>query len=464
MSEPLAPLVGARVRRVDVPDPDLLALGLGARELRIVLLLSTDPGHADLGCVAERPRGRPAEGVAKQLRNLVDGARLERVLDAGGGAIALDLRRGPETIALVHESLGERSNVLVLDAEGRVIAALHPSRLATRGLQIGEPWSPLELELPPRELPDTLDALLARGEALLEARRDHVARGRRRALERALRRAHRRMERRAEATLADLDRAAEVPRLRDRGSAILASLATIPKGATEIELPDWSRDPPGTLTITIDPKLGPRGTADALFTRARKLETGATIATARHDDALRIAGAIASLLLELASATDDDDVLSSIETRARALGAAPDPIARTRRREPEVRSPFRRYTGAGGRAILVGKGSSDNDALTFEHASAHDLWLHVRGMTGSHVIVPLARGEVCPPELLVDAAHLAAHFSSARGEPRVEVQYTPRKYLRKPKGGAPGTVLVSNERSFLVRIEPERIERLLAPR
>jgi predicted ribosome quality control (RQC) complex YloA/Tae2 family protein len=461
LSAPLAALIGARIRRVDVPDPDLVALSLGASDLRTVLVLATDASHAGLGCVSERPRGRPAEGVAKQLRNLVEGARVERAIDAGGGALALDLRRGPDSIALVHEALAERSNVLVLDAGGHVVAALHPSRLASRSLALGEPWSPLDDgDAPPRDLPGDLDALLARGAALLDLRRGELERTRRRALERALRRAAKRVARRVEATRGDLERASEAPALRARGAAVLAALATIPRGATDIELTDWTSDPPGTLRVSIDPERGPRGTADALFARARKLEAGARIAQTRHDDARRIAAEIATLLGELER--PGEHVWDELEARARALGAT-DTAAPSRRRAPEAHRPFRRYTGHADRAILVGKGASDNDALTFEHASPHDLWMHARGVAGSHVIVPLARGEACPAELLVDAAHLAAHFSSARGEAQIEVQYAPRKHVRKAKGGAPGRVIVAQERSLLLRVEPARIERLLAP-
>ena len=153
--------------------------------------------------------------------------------------------------------------------------------------------------------------------------------------------------------------------------------------------------------------------------------------------------------------------LDAIERDAKKLGVAIDRPAASRKREPDERSPFRRYVGHGDRAILVGRGAKDNDALTFQHARPHDLWLHVRGTTGSHVIVPMSRAEACPQELLLDAAHLAAHFSSARDEPQVEVQHAPRKLLKKPKGGAPGQVIVTQEKVFVLRVEPKRLQKLL---
>ena len=81
--------------------------------------------------------------------------------------------------------------------------------------------------------------------------------------------------------------------------------------------------------------------------------------------------------------------------------------------------------------------------------------------TGSHVVVPLDRRETIDPERLVDAATLAAHFSTARGEPRVEVTYTPRRFVRKGRGSPPGAVSVLRERVLLLELEPERLDRLL---
>jgi predicted ribosome quality control (RQC) complex YloA/Tae2 family protein len=63
---------------------------------------------------------------------------------------------------------------------------------------------------------------------------------------------------------------------------------------------------------------------------------------------------------------------------------------------------------------------------------------------------------------LLDAAQLALHFSDARGEASAEVTHTERRYVRKPKGSAPGAVTLDREKVLLLRSEPERLKRLLA--
>jgi predicted ribosome quality control (RQC) complex YloA/Tae2 family protein len=77
------------------------------------------------------------------------------------------------------------------------------------------------------------------------------------------------------------------------------------------------------------------------------------------------------------------------------------------------------------------------------------------------VVVPLDKKGSCPGDVLVDAAHLAAHFSEARDEALVEVQYTPRRYLRKPRGSAAGLVVVDREKVLLLRREDDRLRALL---
>ncbi len=461
MSGPLAGLEGTRIQRVDVPEPDLLALGLHGPDVRATLLLSTSPRAAGVGCVHERPRGLVTEGIAKLLRNLLEGTRIERTLDAGGGALAIDLRLGPETLALIHEGATKSPNLLVLDGLGRVVAALHPDRLAPRGLQLGEPWEPPPSDLL-RDVPGDLPALLEAGRALLETRQSQRNAERRVALLRGIRRARERMARRAAATLGDLDRAAEAPRMRQDAGALLANLHVLARHCVVADLLDWSTDPPTARTVEIDPERGPKGTAEALFTRARKLEAGASIAAARHAEAHAVVARLDALHERLM--TSDDTALEALEGEAVQLGAGPKARARVARRsrnEPS-RSPFRQYVGHGGRPIRVGKTARDNDELTFRHATPHDLWLHVRGASGSHVVVPLGRNEACPPELLIDAAHLAAHFSHARGEALVEVETARRKQLRKPRGGAPGQVLVAQGKTLALRVENARLARLLA--
>jgi predicted ribosome quality control (RQC) complex YloA/Tae2 family protein len=100
----------------------------------------------------------------------------------------------------------------------------------------------------------------------------------------------------------------------------------------------------------------------------------------------------------------------------------------------------RRYFSSDGYEILVGRTARDNDHLTFKIAKPNDLWLHAADYPGSHVIVRNSTRKDVPYRTLIEAAQLAAHFSQANKDPKVDIHYTPRKFVSKVKGSAPGLV------------------------
>src|SRR5258706_11583576 len=107
-----------------------------------------------------------------------------------------------------------------------------------------------------------------------------------------------------------------------------------------------------------------------------------------------------------------------------------------------------------GRVVLVGKGARENDELTFDVASPEDFWFHVADYSGSHVVVRNPRKEQDLEEaVLLKAAQLAAYFSQARNSSKVEVHYTKRKHVSKPRRAKPGLVRLNEFKS--IKVEPK---------
>lgn len=455
-------LLGARVRRVDMPATDQLAVTLGWPGRKEVLVASVSPERRGVALAPERPKGDPATSFVRKLRKEIVGAKVESVR-ARPGAFELGLRRREGSRRLVVE-LDGRGNVVLVDGRDRVVVASSASALAARGLGPKRPYTPPDGAS--HEPPRSVDALRRERAALAGGREaDEVERGRR-ALDRALRRGLKRLERKSAAIGADAARAREAPRLRSNANALLARLHAIDPGAREATVTDWSADPPREHRIRIDPQLGPRGQAEAWFHLARRLERGREMAARRLEQTAAEGRSVEALRGRLAQ-IEDADALARLADEARRLGVR-GALAAVRaepggtRREPRGRRPYRRFVGHGDREILVGRGAADNDALTLRVARPRDHWLHARGRTGAHVVVPLDKREDCPAELLIDAAHLAAHFSDARGERTVDVIHTPRRYVRKQKGLPPGAVRVDREKVLALRVEPDRLARLLS--
>jgi predicted ribosome quality control (RQC) complex YloA/Tae2 family protein len=296
---------------------------------------------------------------------------------------------------------------------------------------------------------------------------DEVLSGARAELLAALARAGKRVERRIAAVRGDLDRVKDADAIASQAQWLVAEAARAPRGARSLKVTDWSTGEPRPLELPLDPARPAREQVEALFKRARRIRKGAVIAHARlaQAEAMRDALLVAA---EEAEAATSPAQIEALIARARAaaprdftLSAEPSDAAR-KKRKPGERVPYRTFHGAGGARILVGKRAADNDALTLHVARPQDLWLHAKGRSGAHVVVPLTKGQACPPDLLVDAAHLAAHFGGGREETLVEVTYAPKRYVRKPRRSPVGLVVVDREKVLLLRVESARTARLLA--
>lgn len=450
-----AAFAGAAVRRVDVPEPDLVVLTVHHERRDHVFVLSAGDGPAGLGLVEKRPVGAPAGAFAGLLRKHLEGARIADVEARTPNTLGIVLRRPDSSAELVLEVARRGSLLLLLDAASRVLGAAPPVVAAAREITSGQHY------LPPErpgafavEWPLTREELETAGRSLLDARRSRNDQSEQTSLERGLRRERARLARRLAAIETDLRQSGDAEALRADASTILASLGAIPVRATEVDLEDPATGQP--RRITLDPALTPVAHANKLFTRARKLDRGRLVATGRHAEA---AERIASIDAALAALADGD--LGPAE-RLVAPRTAQARVVATPTRAPPTRDPFRRYRSADGTEILVGRSARDNDRLTFTHARPHDLWLHARGRSGSHVILRVDPPRQPAPATIDDAALLAAHFSGSRGDTAADVVCLERRLLRKPRGGAPGAVLAEGARTVRVRIDPERIERILA--
>jgi len=469
-------------------DLDLLLERDGARRR---LRLSADPEAPRLHLVharVERHRGPPGP-FYRRAREELAGARLRRIEPVRGDRIArVEFAGTPSGRArsLVLELFGRRANLLLLDAEDRLLEALVPPSggAALARLAPGTVWQPppsrgeaqeapplaQALPEPPERPAADLAPLSWRVEAALGSLAERVAR------ERAARRLAERLERRLsraralERGLEERLRASEgAERVREDGELLTANLARLRRGLERVELDDFfgadgggggGGGGVGRRTIELDPRKSPKENVESLFERYRKLVRS----RASVEDELARARARRVALESFharALAGEDAHVLEEAAIEAGLLEPEQEPVP-ARRAPPEPRRPYRSFRGLRGSEIRVGRTAADNDALTLRHARGNDLWLHTADAPGSHVVLRLERGAEPDPEELLDAAHLAAHFSPLRGRPKIQVHVARRKEVHKPRGAKPGLVQLSGGRVLALRVQPERLERLLA--
>jgi predicted ribosome quality control (RQC) complex YloA/Tae2 family protein len=232
------------------------------------------------------------------------------------------------------------------------------------------------------------------------------------------------------------DDAAGRDALRVAGDALHTYGHLVPPGAARFTTPD---EP--VLEVALDPELDARANAARYFARYRKaadalphlerrLEAMESKRAALDDLAFETGRADIATLGELAATLDE------LEGRPPAK-AAPARAAR---------KPLRIDRPSGAR-IFVGRSPRENVEVTFKIARPDDLWFHARGIPGSHVVLQPPPGAEPADDDLTTAADLAARHSRAAQAPRVEIDYTERKYVRKQRDAAPGLVWYTNARS-----------------
>jgi predicted ribosome quality control (RQC) complex YloA/Tae2 family protein len=405
-----------------------------------------------------------------QLREQLLGCALAGVVQPGGERrCSLVLRdREQARRSLEVELFGARGLWALLDAGGRILALSRLPEAGERVLRPGEVYAPptgqgRRAEPPPRFAPPVLAAIDAWYTALDE-RSEHDERRERVAL--ALARAIRSLDQKIAGLERQRQQALEAPALRRRADLLLAYAAQWKRGQGSLVVPDPDA-PDRTIELAPDPLLPPPVQAEKLYAQARTLEGAVEIGAQRIAEA----DAERARLRERQQALDaaGDAGVAALEQELRAAGRIrtqqpPPPAARARKpAAPDPLAGLRRFESAEGMTILCGRSNEQNDRLSIRIARGNDLWFHVGGgRAGSHVVVRLPKGRNASLETILDAATIAVHFSKARGEPLCEVVYTPAKNVRKPKGLPPGRVTITNEKSLRVRLEPDRLRRLLA--
>ncbi len=263
----------------------------------------------------------------------------------------------------------------------------------------------------------------------------------------ALERRARHLERRRAALERELRRGPDAAELQSIGDLILARLNEVRRGDSVARVRDFEgreRD------IELDPRLAPAANAERYYQQAgrrRRAEADLPARIARLDSKIR---RVREQAVRVADDAGRDPSL--LEASWRLAGGRHERTRRQPRRSPSL--PYRTYASSGGLEIRVGRGARHNDALTFHHSAPEDIWLHARQSKGAHVILRWGRADANPPQRdLLEAAVAAAVHSEARHSGTVAVDWTRRKYVRKPRKAAPGAV--TPDRVTTLFVEPD---------
>ena len=211
-----------------------------------------------------------------------------------------------------------------------------------------------------------------------------------------------------------------------------------------------------TITLPLDQRLTLSQNMQAFYHKYDKLKRAQKLL----DEQIALCGENIRYLASVESSLTASSTLPEIEEIKDELmqsGFLKESTKKKRQDKPSA--PFR-FVTEDGKIILVGKNNYQNDRLTFHTAAPDDLWLHAKDIPGSHVILRLDSEEPSE-ESLHGAALLAAHFSKAQDSSNVPVDYTYRRYVKKPSGSRPGFVIFTHQKTLYVTPTTEETAKLL---
>lgn len=484
-------LAGAFINRIYQPLPREIVLRIrtrGGTESR--LMTSADPrwGRVHLTQLKIPNPPRPPRFCAYLRAHFQSAVITEVSCAADDRVVSIRTVRGPRDggsrMALVLELLGRDSNLLLVDLESNLIMeCLHriPEKEAgTRVVLPGRAYLPppkREGSAPLPVVPSgpstkspgirtgtdgqqrlTVSAVLPQDEpypSMNEAAdafysprlRAMLVEGLRRQLAAPLKSRIGSLERRLGKIEADRQRLTSLAARQEEGELLKANLARVKKGMEQIQVRDWTTG--RHRMIRLEPSLDAVRNMEKIFKASAKGKRGKDRVEKRLKETTEELSALKDLLFFIEDAQDVEELNRLAPDLPAVLSPGISPESEKTRGRHSTALWFRTCGSPSGRVVLVGKSARGNDFLLREKARKGDLWFHVKGAAGAHVLIPVRGKDEPTLEDIGFAAALAVHFSKARGKGKVEVIFADAGELSRPRGALPGQVTVKRHATLV---------------
>jgi predicted ribosome quality control (RQC) complex YloA/Tae2 family protein len=205
------------------------------------------------------------------------------------------------------------------------------------------------------------------------------------------------------------------------------------------------------VSIPLEPDIPAMETGKKYFEKYNKLKRTCEALTEQTKASAEELTYLQSVANSLDIAASESD-LQQIKAELVESGYIKGRIDRSKNKKQAKSKPLH-YISSDGYHMYVGKNNFQNDELTFKLAAGGDLWFHAKQMPGSHVIVKTEGETELPDSTYEEAARLAAFYSTGKDAPKVDIDYTARKNLKKPPKAKPGYVIYHT--NYSMTIEPD---------
>lgn len=245
----------------------------------------------------------------------------------------------------------------------------------------------------------------------------------------------------------------QMEKCRLYGELLTANLHSLKSGTDTAAVDNYYADPVERIAIPLDRQLTPGENAQRYYKKYQKLKAARDMAIVQREQTLNELDYLEGQLDNLTKCTAENELSELIE-ELKDQGYIKRDKGGKKKMKLAASKPMH-FVSSTGADIYVGKNNRQNDELTLRFASPNDIWMHTKNIPGSHVIVKGA-GEQ-DTAAMTEAALLAAYYSRARGSENVAVDYTPRKYVKKPAGAKPGMVIYTTNKTAYVTPSEEAV-------
>ena len=245
----------------------------------------------------------------------------------------------------------------------------------------------------------------------------------------------------------------QMEKCRLYGELLTANLHSLKSGTDTAAVGNYYADPVERIAIPLDRQLTPGENAQRYYKKYQKLKAARDMAIVQREQTLSELNYLEGQLDNLTKCTAENELSELIE-ELKEQGYIKRDKGGRKKMKLAASKPMH-FVSSTGADIYVGKNNRQNDELTLRFASPNDIWMHTKNIPGSHVIVKGASEQ--DTATMTEAALLAAYYSRARGSENVAVDYTPRKYVKKPAGAKPGMVIYTTNKTAYVTPSEEAV-------
>ncbi|MCT4611803.1 MAG: NFACT family protein [Clostridia bacterium] len=253
----------------------------------------------------------------------------------------------------------------------------------------------------------------------------------------------------------DLDQTKNMDNYKIKGELITANIHALQKGMDKLVTLNYYDELAKDITINLDVNLSPSENAQKYFAKYNKMKRAKEKMLPLIAETSSELLYLESLLYSIESASTVEE-LNDIKEELILEGYVKNRSKGKKKKSNSISKP-EHYISSDGTDIYVGKNNKQNDELTLKFAGSYDIWLHTKDIPGSHVII---RSDNPSDETLLEAANLAAYNSKAKESSKVPVDYTHRKYVKKPNGAKPGMVIYTDNKTIYVTPNKNDIDNL----